>query len=91
MASMANMVRDSCALDASLQRYRLDREAALRQALTEDQQADGQLRQLLQLKGEEQEARIQQLLSDEAFQRQAFYSLYLEQVRVSVAGAAHRW
>ena len=40
-----------------------------------------QLDQLLEMKGSEQEARIQQLLKDETFQRQAFFNLYLQQVR----------
>ena len=40
-----------------------------------------QLGQLLQMKGSEQEARIQQLLKDEDFQRQAFFNLYLQQVQ----------
>ena len=55
--------------------------AVLISTIRRDQQMNEQLGQLLQMKGSEQEARIQQLLKDEDFQRQAFFNLYLQQVQ----------
>ncbi|XP_037079546.1 E3 ubiquitin-protein ligase LRSAM1-like [Pollicipes pollicipes] len=79
MESMQQLMRESLAMQNQLQEYQEGRDRALQQALSQDQQTDAQLRRLLEVKGSEQEARIQQLLKDEAFQRQAFFNLYLQQ------------
>ncbi|XP_043213529.1 E3 ubiquitin-protein ligase LRSAM1-like [Amphibalanus amphitrite] len=79
MDSMEKMMREKMAMENQLHEYQQGRDRTIREAISQDQRMNEQLGQLLEVKGSEQEARIQQLLKDETFQRQAFFNLYLQQ------------
>ncbi|KAF0296859.1 E3 ubiquitin-protein ligase LRSAM1 [Amphibalanus amphitrite] len=79
MDSMEKMMREKMAMENQLHEYQQGRDRTIQEAISQDQRMNEQLGQLLEVKGSEQEARIQQLLKDETFQRQAFFNLYLQQ------------